>query len=234
VPVAQAAPVAPGFPGVPAALAEETRVSAVPRAVPLVSVVTPTWQRHELLLGRCIPSVQSQGYPAVEHIVVSDGPDPVLAGKLSMPWLDGWRGLWYRELPEHDPEPHYGHHARAHGLELAQGEYITYVDDDDALRPLHCSLLAAALDADPGAGFAVSMMRSHGRDGAATIGAGPLACGNVGTPMIMHRRSVLDVAAWDHASQFEDWDLVWAWMQAGIPHVRVGEETADVWPSVFR
>ena len=48
-------------------------------ASPLVTVVTPTWQRHPLLFSRCVPPVQAQDYPAVEHIVVSDGPDPVLA-----------------------------------------------------------------------------------------------------------------------------------------------------------
>lgn len=95
-------------------------------------------------------------------------------------------------------------------------------------------MLAAALDENPDAGFAVSRMVSHGPGGESVIGDGGLACGNVGTPMIMHRRWPLDVAAWDHTSQFEDWDLVWAWMQAGVPYVRVDAETADVWPSVFR
>lgn len=42
---------------------------------PLVSVITPTWNRHDLLLTRCLPSVQAQDYPAVEHVIISDGPD---------------------------------------------------------------------------------------------------------------------------------------------------------------
>ena len=45
---------------------------------PLVSVVTPTWQRHEWLLERCIASVQAQTYPLIEHVIVCDGPDPGL------------------------------------------------------------------------------------------------------------------------------------------------------------
>jgi glycosyltransferase involved in cell wall biosynthesis len=190
--------------------------------------------RHDLLLGRCIPSVQAQGYPAVEHLVVSDGPDPVLREKLARPWLDGWRNLRYLELPAHDEDRHYGHHARAHGLELARGEYIAYVDDDDSLCPDHCHRLAAALDAAPEAGFAVSQMASHGPHGITVIGEGELACGNVGTPMIMHRRWPLEIAGWDHAGQFEDWDLVWAWLRAGAPYVRVNAVTCDAWPSIFR
>lgn len=205
------------------------------RIIPRVTVVTPTWQRHDLLLNRCIPSVQAQDYPSVEHLIISDGPDGALATRMITPWLHGWDRVWYRELPEHDTsELHYGHHARAYGCEIAQGAYITYCDDDDSLRPEHCRLLAAALDANPEAGFAVSMMVSHGPHGESVIGAGPLAAGNVGTPMIMHRRGILDVATWDHTSSFEDWELVWAWMQAGISHVRVDQETSDVWPSLYR
>lgn len=200
-----------------------------------VTVITPTWQRHGMLLDRCIPSVQAQDHPDVEHLVISDGPDDELSRELAMVPLDrGWRNIGYTYVPEHDPEPHYGHHCRAWGLELAKGAYITYCDDDDALRPEHCRLLAAALDENPGAGFAVSRMLSHGPHGDSVIGAGEVACGNVGTPMIMHRREILDVATWDHAGQFEDFDLVWAWMQAGIQHVRIDAETVDVWPSIFR
>lgn len=199
-----------------------------------ITVITPTWQRHELLTSRCIPSVQAQDHPDVEHLVISDGPDPVLAAKMITPWLHGWERVFYRELKEHEDEPHYGHHARAYGCELATGDYITYCDDDDALRPGHCRLLADALDASPEAGFAVSRMTSHGPHGENVIGHGPVACGNVGTPMIMHRHELLDAAGWDHSGQFEDWDLVLAWINAGISYVRVDAETSDVWPSLYR
>jgi glycosyltransferase involved in cell wall biosynthesis len=202
-------------------------------SLPLVSVVTPTWQRRELLLNRCIPSVQAQGYSEIEHLVVGDGPDEVLRKDLAEPWLRGWRNLWYKEFPVREPGSHYGHLCRREGLEFAAGAYITYVDDDDALRPLHCGLLAAALDEHPEAGFAVSRMVSHGPGGACVIGHGELACGNVGTPQIMHRKEIAEVATWDHAGQFEDWDLVLAWINAGIRYVRVDAETSDVWPSVW-
>jgi GT2 family glycosyltransferase len=41
---------------------------------PLVSVITPTWQRHELLL-EAIENVRQQTYRPIEHVIVSDGPD---------------------------------------------------------------------------------------------------------------------------------------------------------------
>ena len=202
-------------------------------SVPLVTVVTPTWQRHSMLLTRCIPSVQAQGYPRIEHLVISDGPDPELAEALSRPWLDGWKNLWYRELPAHDEELHWGGAVRLAGLELASGEYVGYCDDDDSLRPDHCHRLAAALDEHPEAGFAVSRMLQHSPYGDQSIGHGELALGNVGTPMIMHRRELTGVATWAGGC-YEDWDLVWAWISAGIRYVRVDADTCDAWPSVYR
>ena len=44
----------------------------------LVSVVTGTYNRHDLLLG-AIENVRSQTYRPLEHVIVSDGPDERLA-----------------------------------------------------------------------------------------------------------------------------------------------------------
>lgn len=201
---------------------------------PTVSVITPTWQRHELLFGRCIPSVHSQGYEHVEHIIVSDGPDPLLAQRLAPNGPDGAKDRWFYAMPEHTPDEHWGSEARLTGIEMASGEFITYCDDDDALRRDHCSLLAAALVKNPDAGFAVSRMVQHGGAHKRVIGHGPLGAGNVGSPMIMHRREILDVANWGPASWIEDWMLVQRWLLLGVNYVSVDTETVDVWPSVYR
>lgn len=200
---------------------------------PLVSVITPTWRRHDLLLERCIPGVQAQIYPRIEHIIVSDGPDPELRELLGSGTGNGYR-RWYFELPEHDPAEHWGHLARLHGIEYAAGDLIAYCDDDDFLRPEHCELLAAALTENPDAGFAVSRMASHGPAGTVEIGEGPVCIGNLGTPMIMHRREILTRGTWGPASMFEDWDIVNRWIHADIRHVRADAVTCDAWPSCFR
>ena len=203
---------------------------------PLVSVITGTWRRHGFLLDRCAASVQDQDYPAVEHCIVSDGPDDELAFRLGH-WT-AERGpvhpVRYAELPEHRGEPNFGHYARRAALDMATGAYITYNDDDDMLRPDHCRLLAAALDDNPDCGFAVSRMMSWNGAVPSVIGWGPLACGNVGTPMIMHRREILEHGTWGPPSRLEDWELVEKWLNAGIKHANVDAETADVWPSIFR
>jgi glycosyltransferase involved in cell wall biosynthesis len=213
-------------------------------SVPLVSVVTATWNRHSLLNDRCIPSVQLQTYPKVEHVIISDGPDPELMRHFrnSMPALgnrmdirQGRRHpLWYYQLPEHDPAPHWGTYARLMGIEMAAGDLIAYCDDDDALRPQHCELLARALEENPDAGFAVSLMGSHRPDsGMGEIGHGEPSCGNIGTPMIVHRREILEHGTWGVPSDFEDWELTNRWLHAGIQYVQVPTVTVDAWPSLF-
>ena len=194
-------------------------------ADPLVSVVSPTWQRHGLLFSRCILSVQAQDYPALEHIVVSDGPDPVLAS--------AFKGSIYAstpryyELPEHPPAAQWGHHARLHGIDLAKGDYIAYLDDDNSWRPGHVRALVAALE-ETGAGFAYGKQHVHGR-GEYLIGTDPPVCGQIDTSMIIHRRELLGLATWRWHPGIPtiDWDLVSRWMAAGATWVRVPHVTSD-------
>ena len=208
--------------------------------IPKCSIVTPTWRRHDLLLSRTVPSVRAQEYPSVEHLVVSDGPDPELKAKLYGPEWPGGDRLVYYELPVHDEALHFGAPARNAGLELARGDYVGYCDDDDSLRPYHCTLLAQALTQHPEADFAVSRMLSHGPYGDTVIGHGELAAGSLGTPMVMHRRGVPERygiwgggGEWGPGDRFEDWHLIWSWIQAGAAYVRVQAETSDVWPSLY-
>lgn len=195
-----------------------------------VTIITPTWMRHGMLFGRCIPSVQKQVYVEVEHIVVSDGPDPLLRSRLREEFPD----IRYFELEEHSQERHWGNPARLLGLEYATHEYIGYCDDDDALRPDHCYLLSQSLDDNQGCGFTISQMESHSPGASFIVGYGPPSNGNVGTPMLMHRKSILDIASWGYASATEDWELVCAWINSNVVYARVNTPTVDVWPSAYR
>lgn len=197
-------------------------------ADPLVSVITPTWQRHDLLLNRCIPSVQAQDYySAIEHVIVSDGPDEDLfAAPLAAP-ADFRYPVRYYQLPEHDPEAQWGHYARLHGIDLAKGDYIAYHDDDNSWHSYHVRLLVRALE-ETGADFAYPLMAVHGR-GEYVIGTGPPAEGQIDTSMIVHRRELLDVATWRWFPGIPtiDWDLVSRWMAAGATWTRVPSVTCD-------
>ena len=192
-----------------------------------VSVITPTWDRHEFLLDRSAPSVQAQTHPDVEHVIVSDGPGD-LPGFLA--FQEHRHLVVLDHLAEHDPGARWGHWARLRGIELARGEYITYLDDDDSYRPEHCELLAAALDAAPGADFAYSKMSMQG----VVVGQDPPAYCQIGTPMIMHRRSCLEFGTWEQSYPSIDWDLVSRWLAAGAKYVHLPVVTVDVWPSAYR
>jgi glycosyltransferase involved in cell wall biosynthesis len=205
---------------------------------PLVSVITPTWQRHSLLMGRCIPSVTAQTHTPLEHVIVSDGPDAILRSAIAG-LAQGHQGsqsatvLKYEELPEHAPEEHWGHWARLRGTAVAAGDLIAYLDDDDAYRPGHVALLAQALTANRDAQWAYSRMARYMPSQPTVTGTDPPDCGTIGTPMIMHRRTLLDVANWGPASPIEDWELVSRWLAAGASYVSIPDVTVDVWPSGY-
>jgi glycosyltransferase involved in cell wall biosynthesis len=183
-----------------------------------ISVITPTWQRHELLVDRCIPSVAAQTVP-VEHVVVSDGPDPVLRELLA--------DVVYAEVDQHYDDPvNVGARARNRGLEVASGDLIAYLDDDNAFRPHHVETLAEAL-VSSGRDFAYSRMYRHGLGD--EIGAEPPEHGRVDSSILMQRADThLKFGWWPVPSEYcVDWQLVQAWVLAGAQWVFVPEVTVD-------
>lgn len=186
-----------------------------------ISVITPTWQRHDLLISRCIPSVAAQTV-SVEHVVVSDGPDPTLRELVQ--GLD----VTYAEVAEHADDPcNYGARARNRGLEVATGDLVAYVDDDNAFRPNHVACLAAALEANPNADFAYSQMFRHGLGD--VIGSIPPVHGTVDSSILMHRKNGPGrFGLWPVPSPYEvDWIFVSTWLRAGAAYVFVPELTVD-------
>ena len=210
-----------------------------------VSIIIPTWQRHKLLTTRCLPSVHELDWPWVEAIIVSDGPDPgcrqavhdwwsaQVIADLDVPAEDRpqWRAVRYFELPEHDPQKHWGNPARLHGLTVATGSLIGYLDDDDAFRPEHLRLLVAALERRPDALYAYSQMMSHTYADNVLVGGPHPMAGNIGTPMLLHRRELLDIATWGTSDAMEDWNLIGTWEAFAVPYEFVPVVTVDVWPS---
>lgn len=191
--------------------------AAVTAAFRRISVVTPTWRRRSLLTGRCVPSVAAQTWPGeIEHVIVSDGPDAALAG---VP------GVTY--LPEHVPCGNKGVLARRHGTALATGDLIAYLDDDNAWRPRHLELLAAALAAT-GAAFAYSQALCRNAAGSKwAIGCRRPVFGQIDTSLIVHRPELLAVAGWEPSGRPADWHLADRWLAAGASWVHVPEITLD-------
>jgi glycosyltransferase involved in cell wall biosynthesis len=183
---------------------------------PTVTVVTPTWLRRRLLTGRCIPSVQAQEYAGmIDHIIVSDGPDEDLYGVGGVKFLPG-----------HVPECNRGLTARRHGAELATGELIAYLDDDNAWRPRHLDKVVSAL-VRAGADFAYGRAMCHDSGMSWSIGQSPPAIGQIDTSLIVHRRELLEVATWEPSQGPADWDLVSRWIRHGASWAYAPDVTMD-------
>lgn len=192
----------------------------------LVSVITPTWQRHDLLLGRCIPSVRAQTHQPVEHVVVSDGPDPELAALLA----ERAPEVVFLQLPEHlDGDVDYGSRARNHGIAHATGDVIAYLDDDNSWRPDHLEHLVAAL---PDVDFVYSQMLRHPRGD--VIGQAPPAYGSIDTSLIAHQAGLPQrCGMWPLPGELDgdkhapDWGVVARWLAGGATWKHVGYITCD-------
>jgi O-antigen biosynthesis protein len=105
---------------------------------PLVTVVMPTKNRPHLL-QYALKSLLTQNYAHWQAIVINDGGvdvEPLVAA------IDGGqRKIHYIFLPTSK-----GHaYARNVGLEMAQGEVITYLDDDNVYLPNHLEVVVDAL-----------------------------------------------------------------------------------------
>jgi len=186
-----------------------------------ISVITPTWQRHDLLLARCIPSVVAQTVQ-VEHVISSDGPDPTLRERLT--GMD----LVYVEVAEHaDDTCNYGARARNRGLEAATGDLIAYLDDDNVFRPHHIETLSKALIESPDRDFAYSQMFRHGLGD--VVGAEPPAFGLIDSSIIMQRRDThLKFGMWPVPAPYAvDWELINTWLNNGATWIFVPEVTVD-------
>ncbi|HEY0412883.1 MAG TPA: glycosyltransferase family 2 protein [Allosphingosinicella sp.] len=107
---------------------------------PLVSICIATYNRAPLLVGRSIPSALAQSYPNVEVIVVGDhctDDTERLVGAIRDPRLR------FENLPRRGNYPDApdlrwmvgGGAAMNRGIELARGDFVTHLDDDDEHMP---------------------------------------------------------------------------------------------------
>ncbi len=107
-------------------LIDSNEVRAEANDPPLVSVITPTFNRASLL-AEAIDSVLQQTYPNWELIIWDDGSTdatPSLAGKHADP-----RIRWYGDINRGKC------HALNRSLAKARGEFVAILDDDDIWRP---------------------------------------------------------------------------------------------------
>lgn len=188
---------------------------------PLVSVVIPAYN-YGRFLATAITSLLAQRYRSLEIIVVDDGStDDTAAVLTQFPAV-----LSLRQENQGLPS------ARNRGLEAASGEYVLFLDADDAVDRDAIAARVQALERAPGAAFCVGRSvyfsdRVPGRLGTAFARDWPLAsqdeldlaltCFNIAPPhAFLCRRAALQGMKFDPGLRAcEDYDF---WIRLALSH----------------
>lgn len=181
---------------------------------PRVSIITTVYDRTACL-ARCLRAVQHSAYDAFEQIVVSDAPGAAVAIVID-DLVAQTADPRVRHLPCATRANDWGMTPALTGLRAARGAYVCFLSDDNAYLPDHFGPLVAALDADPGLGFAYSSCQYAGR---LTLSAAPPKgrCIDLGQPLF--RRSLLATTFADGFPFHEfawDWRLIATLLERGV------------------
>lgn len=169
---------------------------------PVLSVITPTWNRRRLLLSLVSNMAEqiARSKVPVEHVVVSDGPDEVAR-------LACDDRVVYRELPEHEGQ--FGSAVRDTGVAEAAGEWVWFCDDDDCYPPSSLETVTAAIN--PDLDMLIFQMRYLPPSNEWTVVprqfTGQLHSGQIGTPCVVLRREFAMKETWLEPTQRYDNDF---------------------------
>jgi len=124
---------------------------------PLFSIITPTFNRQSVI-SRSVRSVQAQTSCDYEHIVVDDGSQDDTAGVLKE---IGDGRLRYEQFSSNQG----ANVVRNYGIQIARGEWITFLDSDDEYLPCRLAHLVDVIERYPGSRAFVSSFRMVKRGG---------------------------------------------------------------------
>lgn len=197
-------------------------VTEAPR--PRFSVVIPTHNRQELL-HRSIGSVRAQTFGNWELIVVDDGSSDETRRVVSEIGDSRIFYVWQENSGVSA--------ARNHGISLARGDYIGFLDDDDEYLPEHLAVLDRELSArgNPVCLAYTLAYRSEGGERTpieTPVGSreSPIVLGaNPGTPSIAIHRNILRHHRFDVAIKCHDDAELWGRIALAAPVVRVESRT---------
>lgn len=111
--------------------------------MPTFSLIVPVY-KIEAYLPKCIDSVLGQTYQDFELLLIDDG-SPDDCGKICDEYAAKHPG---KIRAVHQPNGGAGA-ARNHGIQLAQGEYLLFVDGDDYLSPDLLKALSEVIEKTP-------------------------------------------------------------------------------------
>jgi hypothetical protein len=188
---------------------------------PRVTVVTTVWDRVECL-ARCLRAMEHSQFTEWEQIVVADCPPPPVEAEIRRR-VEAHERARLTVLPRRAND--WGMTPAYAGLREAAGEYVAFLSDDNAYLPDHFGPLVAALDADPGLGFAYSSCQYAARKVLRT--APPRgALIDLGQPLFRRDTLRANFPAGFPFKEFAwDWRVIAALMAAGVRWKHVDRPT---------
>ena len=222
---------------------------------PKVSVVISTYNRPDRL-DTALASVHLQTFTDFEVVVVDDcTPDKEAVHAV----LEKWHGLLEvrgveligMRLGENSG---YQCMPKNRGIEMARGDYIAYLDDDNTWRPNHLAACVEAIESDFSTDMVYTRMCYHADEGSNKQYREKSGCdlpsgdaeGQPWDPRLLSVRNYIDtstilhskgafwrlvrdsVYGWDETLlRFGDWNLVWRWGVFGLTAKLVDTVTLD-------
>jgi glycosyltransferase involved in cell wall biosynthesis len=188
---------------------------------PRVAVIVPCYDDGETL-GETLASLGEQ--EPHELVVVDDGStDPATLRTLS--------ALEQRSVRVVRRENGGLSNARMTGVDATTARYVFPLDADDAVAGGALTVLADALDADPGAALAWGDIEIWGEIETSIVVARSLDpwlltyLNDVPVASLVRRSALLDVGGWSMGSGYEDWDLWLALAERGHRGIHVAALT---------
>jgi glycosyltransferase involved in cell wall biosynthesis len=185
----------------------------------LVSVVIPCFN-EEPFLAEAIESALEQTYPNVETIVVDDGSTDGSAAVAKQ----------FGERVRVSSKTNGGlASARNLGIDVARGEFLTFLDGDDILRPDFVARTKALLDEDASIAFVYTQMELFGRESSVSTwpeySLDALVHGNFISATALIRAEVFREVRFDERLRtgWEDWDFFLSLAERGYPGRRIDE-----------
>jgi hypothetical protein len=194
---------------------------------PLVSVVTATRDRHNDALS-CVSRVRQQSYRPLEHVMVSDGPDPGLKLRLAskglsdVPLVFQETGRCWSDELAYSP----GSAAFLVAQFLASGPLQMWLSDDEEMDVDHVSLLVDLLQrTDSDFVYSRAEWWVPGRpELKRIIGRNPPAPDQLTNAL--YRTAVLDYGTFEpHVGAGTDWHQVSQWIAGGARYAMLNRVT---------
>ena len=177
--------------------------------MPNVTVVIPTFNRREVIV-QALQSVFAQSYRDFEVVVVDDGSvDDTETGIVS-----------FRDRVRYVFQDHAGPgRARNHGISLAHGDLIAFLDSDDQWEPTHLAMGVEVFERYPECALVCSQARVENRTERGGVDDGKILYGDLYAALFQHnfvrtpatlvrKRCLEDLGGFNEFYHcFEDYDL---------------------------